>query len=191
MTRAYRTAILSLVQARLAAGQRVRFAVVGHSMRPLLQPGDQLWIESLAAQGARRGDLVAVWRANDIVTHRLVSAVSGIWHTRGDNTLSLDAPIPMHTVLGRVAVVERGHARLDMCRWPWTQANWLLGWLGWIAGCASQAAQQPAHTASLPSGTLPLRPAPALLLALYARGLAILIRLIGALMRQMAPRVQP
>lgn len=174
MDKAYRATVLSLVQARLAAGQPVRLTVAGQSMRPLLHPGDHLWIEPLPAQGARRGDLLAIWRTDDIVTHRLVAVAPGICYTRGDNCLSLDPPTPIRTVPGRVVIVERDRALLDMRRPPWHQTNRLLGWLGWIAGCADLAAQQQPHAVHL--------------LMLYARALHFLMRLIGALTRQMALR---
>jgi hypothetical protein len=178
--------VLSLVRARLAAGQPVRVKVIGQSMHPLLQPGDHLWVGPLLARGARRGDLVVVQRTDDIITHRLVSAVPDIWHTRGDNCMSLDPPISTQAVLGRVIMVEQGRARLDLRCQSWRQVNWLLGWLSWLAGCAGHAARQQGHAASLPPGTPP--PAPTILLMLYAHALSFLIRLMGALARHLALR---
>lgn len=184
MAKLYHAAVLSLVRARLAAGRPVRLSVVGHSMQPLLHPGDQLWVEPLPAQAAQRGDLLTVWQADNLVTHRLVSAGPGIWHTRGDNCLSLDPPLSVQAVLGRVVVIEQGRARIDLRCPPWQQINRLLGWLGWLAGCAGHAARRQAHTSSLRPDAL--RTAPRILLILYARVLHGLIRLIVALARQIA-----
>lgn len=102
---------LGLVRRLLAAGRSMRMSVAGSSMTPVLEEGDFVEIEPVAAAELRRGDLVAFLDGESIVTHVLHFHVrlkgrrwlllKGVANSRGD------WPVDARRALGRVTRVER------------------------------------------------------------------------------------
>ena len=125
-----RTAI-ALLSEEPGGDRRFRLQVTGHSMAPLLRPGDQVIAERVEGEALRRGDLVVIRRDSALVTHRLISPDQGEgWYTKGDNSLSPDPLVPAAAILGRVVAVEGERGRLDFCEPRWAALNRGLGRLG-------------------------------------------------------------
>ena len=51
--------------------------VLTDSMVPLLQPGDQVLVSRIVAEGVRFGDIVVFRRGDDLIVHRVLKK----WHT--------------------------------------------------------------------------------------------------------------
>lgn len=108
--------VLDLVEQLLDRGRPFRFTVQGASMRPLLEEGDEVWVEPIGPDGPRPGDVVAYRQGGKVVAHVLHFAIGrgprqrlflkGIANRRGD------WPIGQERILGRVStVLRRGQPR--------------------------------------------------------------------------------
>lgn len=159
LTDTYQAAVLALLRAEIAAGQRVRLQIVSQSMLPLLRQGDSIWLEQIAAPNLTPGMIITFVSGERLITHRLIALTDRYCQTRGDNCVEYDPPVAYSVVLGRVVAVQRGAHTID-CRSPrWWLVSRLLGWLGGLQARAVQAVD--AATSSLPV-LLALRPARAI-----------------------------
>ena len=116
-----------------AAGAVHWLAVEGHSMGPLLHPGDEVRVQH--GRPARVGDIVVVQQAGGLLVHRLIAAtVEGShtrWWTQGDAKPQPDAAHTPEALLGVVTARRRGgrERALDrglnaaagrwIARWQW------------------------------------------------------------------------
>ncbi len=143
--RTYQQIALDLALAEASSQERLSLHVLGHSMAPLLRPGDVVMAQPVSLESLRQGDLVVVHRPTELITHRLVAVDEQGWHTKGDNCHQADTPIRAPAILGRVVAIERGCARLDLTSLGWARVNRWLGWLGkWEARLARQIAARKA-----------------------------------------------
>jgi signal peptidase I len=102
-----------LVESALEQGAEARFEVDGHSMMPLIRPGDIVHVGRPADAGPRPGDVVAVRveRAGGMLVHRVVRRKNGVATLRGDNAAQADGEFAEREILGVVTRVERnGHS---------------------------------------------------------------------------------
>lgn len=85
----------------------------GTSMEPSYGDGDWLLVKPLAgAPPPSPGEVVVARRGDRLVTHRLVELRDGMAITKGDACSSLDPPVPMGALLGRVIAARRGMSRV-------------------------------------------------------------------------------
>ncbi|MEZ4614191.1 MAG: S26 family signal peptidase [Caldilineaceae bacterium] len=108
--------------------QQMPLLVSGHSMLPLLRPGDRL---SIAAQTHYRiGDIVLFHWGTALVVHRIVAKVatspSPLWRTQGDNCMEADVPVSAAAILGRVTTLHRGVRSYPLDTVGWRAAGWLV-----------------------------------------------------------------
>jgi len=83
-----------------------RCIMIGRCMSPWILPGDRLIVDSKPTE-LKRG-MIALYSVGDrIVAHRVVRVVDGQLFGRGDSATTIDGPIPLPAVLGRVIAVER------------------------------------------------------------------------------------
>jgi hypothetical protein len=110
-------ALNSIIRAWNRAGITLYVPVTGHSMRPLLRPGDVLVVQPGPA-ACRPGDLIVFWQQGRLVAHRLLrlEQPGGDAHfiTGGDNALAADPPVAPADVLGRVTARQRGGRTLTL-----------------------------------------------------------------------------
>ena len=108
-----------------------RLRVTGESMVPLLRTGDHIIAQRVPGASLRLGDLVVIRLDAALVTHRLIAngVVDG-WYTKGDNSLSVDPPVPAAEILGRVVAIECQGRRLDATGMRWTTLTRGLGHIG-------------------------------------------------------------
>ena len=136
-TTLYRQASIESIRTILSSEQSVRLMVRGSSMEPVLKPGDAIVIQSIQTVRFQRGDILAVARAGDIVTHRLIRISGGHLILKGDRSPWLDDPVSVYDVLGIVVEYERNGTRIEMTGNYW---NWVNGFLGWIGDIESRLA---------------------------------------------------
>lgn len=122
----YERAALELWAEAGAPGAPLALQVTGGSMRPLLRPGDRVLLERAAPESLRPGDLLALRRGGEVVTHRLLAREGAALLTRGDAAPHPDPPFTAADVLGRAVAVERGGRSLDLQSRPWPALNPLL-----------------------------------------------------------------
>jgi signal peptidase I len=129
--------MIALMRSQLNAANRirqVRMKAEGHSMQPLIRPGDTLIISDISPTELRRGQVIAL--ANDtedkLIVHRLVKSSHNRLLTQGDNASLPDGVFSEANLLGIVRCVERngrlqtlgfGHEGLII---GWTMRNPIL-----------------------------------------------------------------
>jgi signal peptidase I len=116
--------VVRFLRAQLAAGQRIRLTVVTDSMRPLLHPGDYVWIEQVPHSQLLPGDVITyVWQGA-IYTHRLIAHHGHVCSTKGDRAMYADPTIAPDAILGRVVAFQHsGHHPVRPTGWCW----WTMG----------------------------------------------------------------
>jgi signal peptidase I len=125
------TIAIELLEEAASNHQKFKLEVASRSMLPLLQPGNQIIVEPMPSNHLRCGDVVVFRRSSDLVTHRLIAIdEGGRIHTKGDNLLFEDPPVPFVDVLGRVTVIERGQQAFDLTTPRWKVINQVLGIIG-------------------------------------------------------------
>jgi len=141
-----------LIDARLRAGDVVRFTITTASMQPTLAPGDQVSVRRARATELRAGDIVIIKLNADAarLAHRLIArrvAEDGVrFVTKGDNCA---APDPLWTesqLCGIVTAVWRQDARA-----PTDLRSTRARWLGMLLACVSRVQ---ARAFALPPGGL-------------------------------------
>ncbi|MBQ9250330.1 MAG: class B sortase [Oscillospiraceae bacterium] len=81
------------------------FNVVSGSMEPEIPVGSVVYVEQIAPEDVEPGDVIAFWRDDFVVTHRVVENrfVVGEFITKGDANEQEDLnPVPYNTLIGRV-----------------------------------------------------------------------------------------
>jgi hypothetical protein len=123
---------MTALDARRAAARHLHDAFVtargeqwlrfeGHSMAPMLRPGDLLSVRQVTAHELARGDIVVFARGDANVVHRLLAAprFDEPLRTKGDNTWRVDPPVAPSRLIGKVCTVRRGRVRIDLDRGRW------------------------------------------------------------------------
>lgn len=128
--REYLHLALEIAGGELTPTGHLRLQVVGDSMAPLLRAGDAVLVRPVPPQALHPGDLVAVRRGEQVITHRLIGREAGGWRTKGDNRHALDPPVAAGALLGRVVAVERAGRRVDLAGVRGRAAGRLLALLG-------------------------------------------------------------
>ncbi len=113
----------------MARGEMLCLTVTSASMSPMLRPGDILVVEPIE-DAPSPGEIVVVQPDHDWITHRLMRVEAQRYYLHGDNTRSLDEPVALADVVGRVAAIERAGHTLDLQRGAWPLANRVLSWSG-------------------------------------------------------------
>ena len=94
----------------LQQGNSIGFPIQSTSMSPSIRPGDVLTVKSADPHRLQQGDILLLEIENEWIVHRLMTLrrigeeVCVI--TRGDNADSLDQPVPLDNVLGKVAEIK-------------------------------------------------------------------------------------
>jgi signal peptidase I len=93
------------------AGQHHFFQIVGSSMFPLLQEGDQVLVRHCSTE-VQRGDIIVFRQGDATIAHRVVhirKSVAGVlFIAKGDNVPQSDPPVNVSAIVGRVVAVKRG-----------------------------------------------------------------------------------
>jgi signal peptidase I len=110
------------IAARLVKKSRQwRGAAISDSMAPLIVQGDQMEFFRVPAPQLRRFDIIAYQDRNKkIRVHRIVHIVHNnatlSFITRGDNTLSEDAPVSSDLILGKALYVRNTYKNIYLHR---------------------------------------------------------------------------
>lgn len=118
------------------AGEQHLIPIVGRSMWPLIQPGDQVLVKHGYAN-VRRGDVIVFLQQEKLVAHRLLcihkDCPTTTFVTKGDNTSYLDSPVRADQIVGRVLKIKRGSRWTSINTSTWRIGGWLIavGMLGW------------------------------------------------------------
>ena len=92
----------------LSRGYSVRFRATGDSMYPSIQSGEHVCVAPVVESSLQVGDVVLARAERGLTAHRIVKMRDDSIVTRGDNAIRHDSPLHSHSVIGRVAHIERG-----------------------------------------------------------------------------------
>jgi len=111
--------LLKRARYELSRQNTVLLRVSGSSMRPALVDGDLVTVEPVNSHNVYAGDIILYQSLRDTaLIHRIVrleQRTNGRFIiTRGDASVALDVPVPIHHVMGRVTSVDRGGERIDL-----------------------------------------------------------------------------
>ena len=118
------------------AGEQHLIPIIGSSMLPLIQPGDQALVRHGHAN-VRRGDVIVFLQQEKMVAHRLLRIYNHgpvtTFITKGDNVPYLDSPVNASKVVGRVLKIKRDSRCLSIDTRAWRTGGWLIAvcMLGW------------------------------------------------------------
>ena len=118
------------------AGQQHLVPILGKSMKPLIQPGNQVLIKH-GYTNAGRGDVIVFLQKEGLVAHRLLHIYKAgsktMFITKGDNNSYFDPPLDAHQVVGRVLKIKRARRWISIDTRAWRIGGWLIaiGMLGW------------------------------------------------------------
>jgi signal peptidase I len=105
-------AFVDLVCDLLGRGYGVRCRAKGGSMFPTFRAGEAITVAPVKPGGVRLGDIVLFASRWGVTAHRVVrvrqAGEGRVFITRGDASMTSDAPVEASAVLGRVVAVERG-----------------------------------------------------------------------------------
>ncbi|HTX66343.1 MAG TPA: S24/S26 family peptidase [Opitutaceae bacterium] len=101
-----------LLRDLLREGIEVRFEVGGHSMTPLVRPGDIVTVRPRPGDRPPVGAVLLLDAGGRLLLHRHVGWAGGRIVPRGDNTAAADAAVALEHVLGVVTRVERRGRRV-------------------------------------------------------------------------------
>ena len=111
--------LLKRARYELSRQNSVLLRVSGSAMRPSLVDGDLVTVEPVNAHSVHSGDIILYQSLRDTaLIHRIVrleQRSSGRFVvTRGDASVALDVPVPIHHVMGRVTSLDRGGERIEL-----------------------------------------------------------------------------
>src|SRR2546423_10061357 len=103
----------------LARGHAVRFRAHGDSMYPTIRSGEHVCVAPVAGQSPLQvGDVVLARAHRGLTAHRIIAMPSNNILTRGDNAIEHDSSLQRHSVIGRVAHVERNGSPVAIASAP-------------------------------------------------------------------------
>ena len=105
-----------------------------NSMSPKIAAGEQVRVQPATAAQVRAGEVVAFWRDDQIVVHRLLAKFNGWLLSQGDSSLSCDPPWASNALIGKV--VER--RSLDGNSRPVKSTRLRSRWRYWRAAYGSE-----------------------------------------------------
>ncbi|HQR38133.1 MAG TPA: signal peptidase I [Blastocatellia bacterium] len=123
--------LLKRARYELSRHHPVLLKVSGTAMRPALHDGDLVTVEPVNAQSVRTGDIILYQSLRDTaLIHRIVRMEhrsSGRFVvTRGDACATLDVPVPIHHVMGRVTLIDRDGETIEIEPQPTGFRAWLM-----------------------------------------------------------------
>lgn len=131
---------LSLVKDKLEKGQEICSVIISDSMYPILEEGDSVIIKGIGSKGAGFSDIVIYYSGGYFCAHRYCYNLHGQrgkgspMVTKGDNRHFFDRDaVDPEQVLGRIAIINKNTATIDMDRFYWRWINYII----WIVSCIS------------------------------------------------------
>jgi signal peptidase I len=127
------TLFKTLSQDLLAGGLGFRFRARGMSMQPTIRDGEMIWVEPVCIADIRKRDIILFSEGSTFRAHRVLklNPRGGLFHTRGDAGIDMDAPVRAGQILGRVVAKElpAGKAGKIPLRGHAARARFVLGQL--------------------------------------------------------------
>ena len=111
--------LLKKARYELSRQHPILLRISGTAMLPALADGDLVTVQPIPMQQVRDGDIVLYQSLRDTaLIHRIVRVEhrsSGRFVvTRADASQSLDTPVPIHHVMGRVTAIDRDGEHIEV-----------------------------------------------------------------------------
>lgn len=86
----------------------------GNSMKPVINPGDKVFIEKAKIKNIKVGEIVVFYQNKKLVAHRVTRIKNKHIITKGDNSFFFDRPLKQNEVLGKVVKIEGKYGILNL-----------------------------------------------------------------------------
>lgn len=134
--------LLKKARYELSRQHPILLRISGTAMLPALADGDLVTIHPIPMQQVRDGDIVLYQSLRDTaLIHRIVRvehrSAGRFVVTRADASQSLDTPVPIHHVMGRVTAIDRDGEHIEVVQEERGVAGLvrrLLDWMGFKRG---------------------------------------------------------
>ncbi len=97
-------------------------------MKPLLVSGDRILLEPV--DFPQIGDLITFYETSTLCTHRVIGkfqkAGQQLFQTKGDCCGQWDQPVSLESILGKVAVIQKGAWRFALKGPLWRGLNYFF-----------------------------------------------------------------
>ncbi|MCX5884619.1 MAG: signal peptidase I [Proteobacteria bacterium] len=104
--------------------------MLGGSMAPLIESGDQIFVERVSAAKVCIGDIITFWRDNILVTHRVIRKFKQgdkiFFVERGDQ-YSIHSIVPFTSVVGKVQQIKKNEHIYYLNSFIWKLYNKIAG----------------------------------------------------------------
>ena len=107
--------IQSYIIKSLHKSERMRFKVIGKSMRPLIQRGDWVLIQQFSDSiQPKIGDIVLIKKSETFLVHRIIQMSNKFLITQGDWSRTIDPPNQPDDILGKVVMIEKKNFKINL-----------------------------------------------------------------------------
>jgi signal peptidase I len=104
--------------------------ILSGSMSPLIQSGDQIFIEKVTPSKIYIGDIITFWKGNVLVTHRVIRKVRKegdiYFIERGDRYLR-HSLVASRSLMGKVRQIKKGAKNYNIDSLIWQLFNRIVG----------------------------------------------------------------
>lgn len=115
----------------LQKGETVDITLTGHCMNPLLCENDIITVKPLSADRLRCGDIVLYQIDGRLKSHRFLRKIvvdgQRFLLTKSDRRYSIDQPVPVSDLLGKIIQVNKKGDVIDYESTNWHVINFALG----------------------------------------------------------------
>lgn len=85
----------------------------GMSMEPMINEGDNLYVEKTRLKDIKIGDIVVFYRNKNFIGHRVLKIKENYIFAKGDNSLFFDKPLKSDEILGKIVKIKGKYGILD------------------------------------------------------------------------------
>ena len=102
---------MNIASELITEGKKLRIIAKGYSMYPTIKPGYTVYLESYKSRDeVNPGDIIALKQNEIIILHRIIfvfeSENKKYLMTRGDASLTSDAPVEFNQIIGKAVLIE-------------------------------------------------------------------------------------
>jgi signal peptidase I len=100
------------------------------SMNPIIQPGNLVCIEKVFPSDIHIGDIIAFWKENMLVTHRVIRIIKkeeNIYFIERADRRPQHTMVDSQSLMGKLREIKKGKKICHMSTFPWTLFNRIIG----------------------------------------------------------------
>jgi len=113
-----------LASVMTTSGLGFRFQAKGHSMLPIVQDGEILYVHPVDPCSIKIGEIVLFRDRDGFKAHRVLQKKQGLFITRGDSSVQADGAVQLDRIIGKVVAKECATTGQVIClQGPWSRLS--------------------------------------------------------------------